>query len=32
VFTTKYRKPALKGDVGLEVRGMIQQICRAHDI
>ena len=32
VFTTKYRKPALRGDVGLEVRGMIQQICRAHDI
>ena len=32
VFTTKYRKPALTGDVGLEVRGMIQQICRAHAI
>jgi REP-associated tyrosine transposase len=32
VFTTKYRKPALRGDVGVEVRGLIQQICRAHDI
>ena len=32
VFTTKYRKPALAGDVALEVRGMIRQICRANDI
>ena len=32
VFTTKYRKPALRGDVGVEVRGLIQQIFQAHDI
>jgi putative transposase len=32
VFTTKYRKPALIGDVALEVRGMVRQIWWANDI
>ncbi len=32
VFCTKYRKPVLRGDVGRDVRDVIQQVCRAHDI
>jgi putative transposase len=32
VFTTKYRKPALKGPIGAQVRDMIREICRTKDI
>ena len=32
VFITKYRKPVLRGDIGTEVRDMIRDVCRTHDI
>ena len=32
VFTTKYRKPVLRGEVGDEVRKLIREICRGNDI
>ena len=32
VFSTKYRKPVLKGDIAIEVRDLIREICRANDI
>ena len=32
VFTTKYRRPVLRGDVAVRVRDLIRQICRANDI
>jgi len=32
VFSTKYRKPALKGDIGLKVRDLIREICRSLEI
>jgi putative transposase len=32
VFTTKYRKPALKGEIALTVRDLVRQVCRASDI
>ena len=32
VFTTKYRKPVLRGEVGTRVRDLIREICRANDI
>ena len=32
VFITKYRKPVLRGEVAQEVREIIRQICRGHDI
>jgi putative transposase len=32
VFSTKYRKPVLRGDIAIEVRDWIREICRAHDI
>ena len=32
VFTTKYRKPVLRGDVALRVRELIREICRSNDI
>ena len=32
VFTTKYRKPVLRGDLGSEVRDLIREICRTYDI
>ena len=32
VFITKYRKPVLRGDIGTEVRDLIREICRTHDI
>jgi putative transposase len=32
VFSTKYRKPALRGDIASEVRNLIREICRANDI
>src|SRR5262249_39561214 len=32
VFITKYRKPVLRGDIGTEVRDLIREICRSHDI
>ena len=32
VFTTKCRKPVLRGDVALRVRALIREICRSNDI
>ena len=32
VFTTKYRKPALVGEIGHTVRDLIREICRSQDI
>ena len=32
VFTTKYRKPVLRGDVAVRVRDLIREICRSNDI
>ena len=32
VFITKYRKPVLRGDIGTEIRDMIRDVCRTHDI
>ena len=32
VFTTKYRKPVLRGDVGIRLRELIREICRSADI
>lgn len=32
VFIPKYRKPALKGDIGLRLREIIRQICQGLDI
>ena len=32
VFTTKYRKPVLRGELAVEVRNLIRQICRGNDI
>ena len=31
VFTTKYRKPALGGEVGTRVRELIRDICAQHE-
>jgi REP element-mobilizing transposase RayT len=32
VFITKYRKPVLRSEIGKEVRDLIREICRTHDI
>ncbi len=32
VFSTKYRKPVLKGEIATDVRALIRQICRSNDI
>ena len=32
VFTTKYRKPVLRGEVAEEARDLIREICRSNDI
>jgi putative transposase len=32
VFVTKYRKPALRGDIAARVRDLIREICRSNDI
>lgn len=32
VFIPKYRKPVLRGDIALEVRRLIREICRTMDI
>ena len=32
VFITKYRKPALRGEIGKRVRELIREICRSNDI
>ena len=32
MFVTKYRKPVLRGDLAKEVRGLVREICRTHDI
>ena len=31
VFTTKYSKPVLKGEVALKCRELIREICKAED-
>ena len=32
VFTTKYRKPVLAGEIGQTLRDLIREICRSEDI
>jgi REP element-mobilizing transposase RayT len=32
VFSAKYRKPVLRGDIAIEVRDLIREICRANEI
>ena len=32
VWTTKYRKPIMTGEVGLRVRELVRQICSAHEV
>lgn len=32
VFVTKYRKPALKGDIAFKCRDLIRQICQSEDV
>lgn len=32
VWSTKYRKPVLHGQVGLRVRELIREICRSEDV
>jgi putative transposase len=32
VFTTKYRKPVLVGEIGHTLRDLIREICRSEDI
>jgi putative transposase len=32
VFIPKYRKPILRGDVGLRLRDLIREICRSNEI
>jgi len=32
IFITKYRKPALRGEIGQSVRELIREICRGMDI
>ena len=32
VFIPKYRKPVLRGDIGVELRDLIREICRSEDI
>ena len=32
VFSTKYRKPVLRGDVATDVRDLVREICRSNDI
>jgi putative transposase len=32
VFIPKYRKPVLRGDVGLRVRELVRRICQALDV
>ena len=32
VFSTKYRKPVLRGDVALRLRELVREICKARDV
>ena len=32
VFTTKYRKPVLKGDIAVRTRDLIREICKAQEV
>lgn len=32
VFSTKYRKSALKGDIGQKVRELIREVCRSFEV
>jgi hypothetical protein len=32
VFIPKYRKPVLRGEVGIRLRELIREICKSHDI
>jgi putative transposase len=31
VFVTKYRKPALRGEIGAKLRTLVREICKAED-
>ena len=31
VFTTKYRKPVLRGEIALKCRGLIREVCKSED-
>ena len=32
VWITKYRKQVLKGEVGLRLRELVRQVCKAQDV
>ena len=32
VFTTKYRRPILRGDVAVRLRDLVREICRSHEV
>ena len=32
VWVTKYRKPVLRGEVGVRVRELVRQVCRAEEV
>lgn len=32
VFTTKYRRPVLRGDIAERLRELVREICKAHDV
>jgi putative transposase len=32
VFIPKYRKPVLRGEVGVRLRELVREICKTHDI
>jgi putative transposase len=32
VWVTKYRKPVLRGEVGVRVRELIRQVCREEEV
>ena len=32
MFTTKYRRPVLRGDIAMRLRELIREICKANDV
>jgi putative transposase len=32
IFTTKYRKPVFRGEIGKKLRDLIREICRINDV
>ena len=32
VFIPKYRKPVLRGEVGVAIRDLVREICKSYDI